>query len=216
MASAFLTPFLRDPRSHFGVSASVANRSYPGDDLVPAPRWSWTHGIEIDAPAETVWPWVAQIGADRGGFYSYQWLENVAGCDVRNAETVHPDWQVRVGDALRLHPKMPGLEIVACEPGKHFVAYGPPDVNAVANDAPWVAVTWTFFVEPLGRDRCRFISRYRCATSDHFSTRAAFGPTLLEPVGFAMDRRMLLGVKERAEGALAASARSLRTLGATS
>jgi len=63
----------------------------PGDERVPAPTSHWTHGIDIDAPAETVWPWIAQVGADKGGFYSHQWLENVAGCDVKNADRVHPE-----------------------------------------------------------------------------------------------------------------------------
>lgn len=105
---------------------------------------SGTHGVEIDAPAAAVWPWIAQIGADKGGFYSYQWLENLAGCDVRNAERVHPEWEVKVGDGLRLHPEMPAIPVV--------------DV----------------------------------------ATRLAYG-VAIEPIGFAMDRRMLLGVKERAE-----------------
>jgi hypothetical protein len=65
----------------------------------------------------------------------------------------------------------------------------------------WVEVTWLFLVEPLGQERCRVISRYRCATSDDFATRLQFGPTLVEPVSFAMDRRMLQGIKARAERA---------------
>jgi hypothetical protein len=61
-----------------------------------------------------------------------------------------------------------------------------------------VDTTWLFFLEPLGPNRCRFISRYRTATSEDLATRLAFGAAI-EPIGFAMDRRMLLGVKERAE-----------------
>jgi hypothetical protein len=90
MVAAMLTPFLRSGQRRWGVDEATAARSYPGDELVPAPTSHWTHGVEIDAPADAVWPWVAQIGADRGGFYSYQWLENVVGCDVRNAERIHP------------------------------------------------------------------------------------------------------------------------------
>jgi hypothetical protein len=64
-----------------------------------------------------------------------------------------------------------------------------------------VEVTWLFLLEPLDAERCRFISRYRCATSDDLATRLQYGPTLVEPIGFAMDRRMLLGIKQRAEHA---------------
>lgn len=199
MAAAFLTSFLRPSRSHWGVDAEVAARAYPGDELLPAPRWSWTHGVEIEAPAEAVWPWVAQIGADRAGFYSYQWLENLVGCAVNNAERIHPEWQAQKGDAFRLHPKSPALQIVTLIPGRALVAYGAPDEQARAAGRPWAAVTWLLFVEPLGPRRCRFISRYRCLTSDELASRLSLGPTFVEPIGFAMDRRMLLGVKERAE-----------------
>lgn len=199
MTIGLLAPFLRDRRSHWGVDEQVADRPHPGDDLVPSPRWSWTHGLEIDAPAEEVWPWVAQIGADRGGFYSYQWLENVAGCEVRNAETIHPEWEVRVGDRLVLHPGKAALPVVACERGRWFVAHAAADEIARAAGRPWVTASWLFEVEPLDSDRCRLISRYRADCSDDLVSRLRFGPALVEPVGFAMDRRMLLGVKQRAE-----------------
>lgn len=74
MAAAMLTPFLRSAQRQWDIDAATAARTYPGDERIPSPRAFWTHGIEIDAPVEAVWPWLAQIGADRGGFYSYQWL----------------------------------------------------------------------------------------------------------------------------------------------
>jgi len=196
MASSFLTPFLRRARNHWGLDQETSKRSYPGDELVAEPRWMWTHGIEIDAPADEVWPWVAQIGADRGGFYSYQWLENVAGCALRNAETIHPEWEVREGSSLLLHPKMPALPIVAVQPGRYFLAQGPR-----GEGKSWVEATWLFFVEAIDERRCRFISRYRVACSDDLATRLLYGAPVVEPIGFAMDRRMLLGVRERAERA---------------
>lgn len=201
MAAAFLTPFMRVERNHWGLTPELAARPYPGDQLVASPRWSWTHGVEIDAPAEEVWPWIAQLGADRGGFYSYQWLENVAGCGVRNAESIHASWAINPGDELRLHPKMPALEIASMERGRFFVAHSPTDAAARESGKPWAEASWLFLVEPLGERRCRLVSRYRCATSDDIATRLGFGAGIMEPVGFAMDRRMLLGVKSRVEGA---------------
>jgi hypothetical protein len=201
MAGDFLTPFLRRRRARWGLPADVAARALPGDDLVRHPRWGYTHGIDIDAPASAVWPWVAQIGADRGGFYSYQWLENLAGCRVRNAEAIHPEWEVRPADGLRLHPRVPPLPIAAIERGRHFVAYVAPDPQAAARGEPWVSASWLFLVEPTGPRRCRLISRYRVATSDDLGTRLGFGPFLIEPVSFEMDRRMLLGVRRRASAA---------------
>ncbi|MFI5076828.1 MAG: hypothetical protein ACHQRO_05775 [Vicinamibacteria bacterium] len=199
MAWAFLTPFLRGRRDRWGFDRESAARPLPGDELVPTPGWSWTHGVEIDAPPAAVWPWVAQIGADRGGFYSYQWLENLAGCRLRNAERIHPEWQVRPGGRIVLHPAVPALPIAAVDSGRFFVAHAPASADAVAAGAPWVAISWLFLVEPLDRGRSRFVSRYRVACSDSLRARLAFGPALVEPIGAEMDRRMLLGVKARAE-----------------
>jgi hypothetical protein len=199
MCLAFAAPFTRLERSHWGLPAEAAARTLPGDDRVAAPRWSWTHAVEIDASAAEVWPWVAQIGATRGGFYSYQWLENLVGCDVRNAETLHPEWVAKIGDDFFLHPKTPALKVVELQPGRSLVVYGAPDDAAHAAGKPWVAASWLFFIEPLGDRRCRLVSRYRVAYSDDLTMQLSFGPSLLEPVGFVMDRRMLLGIKARSE-----------------
>jgi hypothetical protein len=193
------TPFLRGVRSHWGVDETTAARRLPGDELVPEPRWSWTHGVEIDATPGEVWPWIAQMGADKGGFYSYEWLENLAGCGIHNAETTRAEWEVRPGDAMMLHPKMPKLRVAGVEPGWWFVVEGAADLAAKRDGKPWVAVSWLFYLEPLDGGRTRFVSRFRSRASDDFLTRLQFGPYLTESVGFVMDRRMLLGVKERVE-----------------
>jgi hypothetical protein len=201
IVAALLTPFLREARSRWGLTPELAARTLPGDEFIEEPRWSWTHGIEIEASAIQVWPWVAQIGADRAGFYSYQWLENLAGCEISNAESIHPEWQAKLGDPLLLHPhpEAPRLTIAALEPGRYLVAQAPADSSARERGEPWAAASWLFLVEPLGERRSRLISRFRAESSDDLATRLGFGPTLMEPVGFVMDRRMLLGVKERAE-----------------
>lgn len=201
IAAALLTPFLRARREHWGVPSDDLGRTYPGDGLVRTPRWSWAHAVEIAAPRALVWPWIAQIGADRGGFYSYQWLENLVGCALSNAETVHPEWEITLGAELRLHPRMPGLRVVALERERYFVAHGPADPAARLAHAPWAEVSWAFVLESLEGGRCRLTSRYRAACSDDLATRLSLGPALLEPVSFAMDRRMLLGIKERVERA---------------
>jgi hypothetical protein len=92
---------------------------------------------------------------------------------------------------------MPPLAIVEVSPGRHFVVYAAPAPNSTR----WAAASWAFFVEPLGDHRCRLVSRYRIACSDDLAMRISMGPALMEPIGFAMDRQMLLGVKERAERA---------------
>lgn len=199
IAFALATPFLRTRRTRFGAGEDGATRALPGDELIREPRWQFTHATEIDAPAEQVWPWIAQIGGDRAGFYSYQWLENLAGCALRNAETIRPEWQLHEGDRLVLHPRVPPIPIVRVEPGRYFLAYAAADPALRAAGKPFTEASWLFMLEPLGPERCRLFSRYRCASSDDLATRLSFGPALLEPISFAMDRELLRGVKRRAE-----------------
>jgi hypothetical protein len=195
---ALVSPW-REARSHHGLDPETAARTLPGDELVRDPRWSWTHGIEIDASASQVWPWITQIGATKAGFYSYQWLENLAGCELENAEVIHPEWETKLGDDLFLHPSMAPLKVVKVDRGSCLVAYCAPDRASQAAGEPWVAASWLFFVEALSPRRCRLVSRYRVAYSDDLVTTLSLGRSLLEPIGFAMDRRMLIGVKTRAE-----------------
>jgi hypothetical protein len=192
-------PFLRSARSHWGMTEAEAQRPFPGDQLVPETTWSWTHAVEIDATPERAWRWVAQLGADRAGFYSYQWLENLAGCELRNADAVHPEWELRKGDTLVLHPKVPPLRIAEVERGRYFVAHAPADSLSRAAGKPWAAVSWLFMLEPRPNGRCRLISRYRMICSADLATRLTLGPTFVEPISFAMDRRLLLGIKDRVE-----------------
>jgi len=214
IAAALLTPFLRPRRLSWGADTATAHRSFPGDDLVAQPRWAWTHAVEIHAPAEAIWPWVAQIGADRAGFYSYQWLENLVGCHMRNTDVIHPDWAQRAGGSLMLHPKAPPLAIVAVEDGRSLLAYMAPTQNLSAH-APttrWMKASWLFLVQPRGAERCQLISRYRCATSNDVASKLQFGAALIEPISFAMDRRMLIGIKQRAERTSASSLAARRAV----
>ena len=193
MALDLVTPFLREKRSHWGTSAQEAAARWPGDERVPTPKWSWTHGVEIGRPVEAVWPWLAQIGLQKGGFYSYQWLENLAGCGVQNADHLHPQWQApQVGEDFRLHPDMPPLRVVEVQERAWLL---------VASEAPGpAAASWLFLVQPRGLGACRVISRFRSDYDDtRLADRLAYGPWLTEAIGFMMDRRMLLGIKERAE-----------------
>lgn len=196
-----ITPMLRRRRSHWGLDESSAARAYPGDEYVPNPQWYWTHGIEIDAPPARVWPWIAQIGQDKAGFYSYQWLENLAGSDIQNADHLHAEWQqIQAGGGLRLHKNMEPMRIMAAEPGQWFVAHIrlDPKGNNAGEPKSFAALSWLFFIEALDNGlRSRVISRFRADYSQDWAMRLSFGPLLTESVGFVMDRRMLLGIKER-------------------
>lgn len=204
MLANLATPFLRPIRSHWGVSEEIAKRVYPGDGAVPEPQWSWTHGIEIAAPVQQVWPWVVQLGQDKAGFYSYQGLENLVGCHVHNSSVIHPEWQaLKPGDGFRLHPTIV-FEVQEVLANHYFwvaSAIDPHSGQPPAADRQTQALkaSWLFWLEALDNKRCRMISRYRVAYSLESMNRIFFGPGLMEPIGFVMDRRMLEGIKARVE-----------------
>jgi hypothetical protein len=172
-----IRPWLR----RWGATAEEARRPLPGDDLVPNTAIDLTWSVTIDAPVEKVWPWLAQIGQDRGGFYSYAWLENLAGCQMRNADRIHPEWQHRdVGEQMMLHPSF-GLKVARFEPNRALVLDG-----------------WgSFVLEPIDEHRTRLISRSRVPRGWAALSYALF----LEIPHFVMQREMLLGIKQRAERA---------------
>lgn len=123
------------------------------------------------------------------------------GCKLHNADSIHPEWALKVGDALLMHPKVPPLPVVALEPPRYWQCWGAPDERARSEGRPWVTASWLFFLEPLPEGRTRFISRFRSDCSDDLPTRLASDVYPIEALGFAMDRKMLLGVKARAEQA---------------
>jgi hypothetical protein len=163
----------------WGATENELQKSLPGDDSVSDPGSQSTRAVTIEAPVEEVWPWLAQIGQDRGGFYSYEWLENLAGCRMRNADRIHPEWQEReVGEKVFLHPAN-GLDVVLFEPKRALTLNG------------WGA----FVLEPINERQTRLIARGR----GRRGIASVAYALLLEIPHFIMERRMLLGIKERAE-----------------
>lgn len=196
----------------WGSTAAERSTSYPGDELIPEPADEVTRSVSIDAPPDVVWQWLVQIGQDRGGLYSYDWLENLFGLDIHSAEEIREEWQhLDVGDSVVLVPAgQLGLEdgyvlgVAAVEPDHHLVLRQAPPEH------PWNAV-WTFIIEPDGPGRSRLISRSRSELPQ--GKAAMLQRTLtatMEPITSVMTRRMLLGIKARAEGSQPHEATSAR------
>lgn len=178
-AAAGYHRLLRPWMCRWGATDAELAQTLPGDEACPDPGSEQTHAIAIDAPAHDVWPWIAQLGQDRGGFYSYTFLENLAGCRMRNADHVHPEWQERnVGETVLLHPAG-GLKILRIEP------------RAIVFEGGWALA-----LEPDGPNRCRLLARFRVPRG-----AASVGyALLLELPHFLMERKMLLEIKRRSEG----------------
>jgi hypothetical protein len=209
MGAHILLPFLHAWRVHWGTTRQEMGRAWLGDELVPHPRGGFTHAITIHAPVSQVYPWVAQIGQDKGGFYSYEFLENLIGCNIHNADRLLPGCQeVKPGDILWLHPKA-GVPIEQVEEGRGFVmhgllntANGEPVPPGAPVPAGFVNVSWLFYLyEIAGGRSTRFISRWRLDYPPGFKNELINGRWLLEPVASVMDFKMLKGVRQRAESA---------------
>jgi hypothetical protein len=178
-ATALYVLVIRPWHLRWGAEPEDEKRELPGDEGLPEGGTRILHAVTIDAPVDEVWPWLAQLGQDRGGFYSYEWLENLAGCEMKNADRIHPEWQHReLGETVHLHPAG-GLKVTVFEPGRALGLDG-----------------WgTFALEPVGAGRTRLIARGGVPRG----VRAAGYAMLMEIPHFLMERRMLLGIKQRAE-----------------
>jgi hypothetical protein len=180
----------------WGATDEELNIALPGDELVPDADLTATRAVTVEAGADAVWPWIAQLGQGRGGFYSYDFLENLAGLDIHSAERVVPEWQaIEVGDEVKFHPEG-GMTAAVVEPGRVLVLRG-----GMPGTPPF-DFAWAFVVrgQPDGTTRLVARERYRYLRW--------WAPLLVEPVEFislVMSRRMLRGIKERAERAVVAS-----------
>jgi hypothetical protein len=168
----------------WGATADEAEARLPGDELLEDASGVATRAISIDAPVSDVWPWVAQMGpSPRGGAYTYDWIENLLGLNMHSADSVLPDYQhPRVGDRFGLGANRMTFELVEPE---HVLAMR-------SADGDWV---WSFVLDD--RDRgTRLISRNRFRLP---RLRDRVGMLPMEPGSLLMERKMLHGIKERAE-----------------
>lgn len=197
------SPLLRDWYNRWGATEAETRRALPGDDLVPHPILGYTRAITIATPVERVWPWLAQIGQGRGGLYSYDGLENLVGCQIHSVERILPEHQnPQVGEPIRLGPPgYPCFAVAAVEPPTILTLVsadpqtGQPTQPGERSQKAYSHATWQFCLEPAGAGRTRLLVRQRL----DFNPDMAWIWRLTEPVGFVMERRMLLGIRSRAE-----------------
>jgi hypothetical protein len=192
------TPFVRRRRLQWGTVGTEATGALPGDELVPEPKWSYTLAVAVDASPEAVWPWIAQIGQGRGGFYSYQALENLVGCKITNTIEILPNLQhPEVGDGIHLHPATPPIRIEIVDPPNVLVLFGSP--ADIGTEESWGVSTWQLIVNPSPHGGSRFLTRGRYDHSPDWKGRLAFGPFPIEVITFVMSRKMMLEIKRLAE-----------------
>ena len=190
---------------NWGTTKEECETPLPGDELVGGPAVQTTEGVWIDAPASAVWPWLVQMGQDRGGLYSYESLENLIGLQYRNADRIHPEWQqLAVGDVVRLVPRgWMGLRDGMALPVAQLIEGQSIVLRQTPPKFPFDGV-WSFHVQPRWEDRCRLLVRSR---SRMRLPGEVVGAELAGPVTALMTRGMLLGIKRRAEAAWQSTAK---------
>jgi hypothetical protein len=199
-----LSPLLRSGRMRWGATEEEARRPLPGDEMSPHPKWVATRAVTIHAPADRVWKWLVQLGCKRGGWYSYDLLDNGGKPSV---DRIEPALQnLKVGDTLPMTPDgkmaMPVREI---DPGRALVLGGTIDSktgkDGDINDPnlreyfSWVI---SYALRPIDANTTRLISRNHADWNPSFANQVAFD-FFVETFSFVMERKMMLGIKERAE-----------------
>ena len=170
-----------------------------GDDLIPNADLSATRAIAIRVSADHVWPWIAQLGQGRGGFYSYDFLENLAGCQIHSADRIVPEWQdIAVGDAVMFAPKA-GLTVASLERGRSLVLRGGAPLGRV--ESPY-DFTWAFVLRAEPDESTRLLVRERYTYTRRWA-RLVVEPT--EILSTLMSHKMLRGIRDRAERTVAPS-----------
>jgi hypothetical protein len=172
--------------------------SLPGDDLIGRADMIATRAITIHAAADQIWPWIAQLGQGRAGFYSHDWLENLVGCNIHSSNRILLELQdIKVGDEIRLAPQV-GLAVAFVEQGRSLVLRGGIPMGKRA--APY-DFTWAFTLREQADGTTRLLVRER-----YVYTRA-WARLIVEPtelLSFVMSQKMLRGIRDRAERIAAA------------
>lgn len=192
LVAALYWRVIRHWMANWGATEAECVMPLPGDELVPEPQSIVTHAITINAPPSAVWPWLLQFGQERGGFYSYQRLENLIGCDIHNFYQIDPDRQITaIGERVSLGAtdQFPHYIVNAIEPEHALVLLGEDDD---------LRTTWQYVLEPAGTDQTRLLIRSRFSRSPGLGPWLVYG-VLMPPAHFIMEHKMMRTIKRLAE-----------------
>jgi hypothetical protein len=182
--------------NRWGTTPADLSRVMAGDGLLDNATYSGTMAVVVNAKPAHIWPWLVQIGYQRGGLYSYDWLDRLFGyLDRPSATRILPEFQhLAVGDTIPLG-QGPSWPVAVIEPNRALVL----DMRNLGG-FDWV---WQFGLYPIDESHTQLVSRSRVRTQTTWARLATYA---IEPAGFLMTRRMLLGLKQRAEGLRASMA----------
>jgi hypothetical protein len=175
----------------WGSTDSERVARLPGDDVEPAATYVTTRAVTIEAPAVDVWPWLVQMGQDRAGFYTHNWVERLLRSGIPDVQTLHAEWQhIAVGDLMRTNHDMGdkalGWPVLAVYPGRALVLQ--------SRGLP--RGTYAFVLQRIDERRTRLIVRDRAAWR---RWEWPFAVLVYEPLHGYMETGLLTGLRERAE-----------------
>lgn len=192
-------PFSRRWLGNWGATELECARTWAGDALTPSATETFTRAIDIDAPAEVVWPWVVQFGLDRAGFYSYELLERMVGIPVKNVEIILPDCQsLKLGEEIKLHPNTPGIPVGSFSETRH-ICFGQTGNTTTATPDP--RRSWSIYIESYKQKSCRLILRSCIEELREPTLGKKLGLAFEEPIDFLMEQRMLRTIRRLVESA---------------
>ncbi len=172
-------------QQQWGATAEEVAQAMPGDEIVETPVLTATRALTIEATPGKVWPWLVQMGYGRAGFYSYDWVDNSR---RHSAERIIPELQfLQVGDAIPTAPKQ-GLTVAKMEPSRLLL---------LTLREPQIQLSLAITLREIGVDRTRLIVRLRL--NYRWGVRRSLYFRLFEPGDFVMMRKLMLGIKRRAE-----------------
>ncbi len=188
---------------NWGATADEVAGCYPGDDLIADPDGGATMATTLAAPPEEVWPWLVQMGGDRGGWYSWDWIDNHG---EPSADRIVPEWQhLEQGQELYRVPKGPtnSFTVAVLEPNRTLVLHSSYDltgrsVEASPNRPPRAGIEgiWGFHLRPAPGHRTRLVSRTRGRNHPRLLT-GPLGLLVFEPVHFIMQTRQFHNLRSR-------------------
>jgi len=189
-------PLIQPWHLRYGATDAEVQAALPGDAILTDQVTQATRAIDVHAPAAQAWPWLLQLGQGRGGLYSYDWLENLVGCDIHTLSVIVPDLQnLKQGDTIKIgnFAALPYYRVALIEPQRALVLRVVDAKTGLDGSS-----TWGFYLDEHSPTLTRLIIRHRDVTAVNSTDKVI--NAIFEPISFVMEQKMLRGLRDHAEG----------------
>jgi len=188
-------PLIQPWHLRYGATDAEVQAALPGDELITGEVSQATRAIDVHAPAAQAWPWLLQLGQGRGGLYSYDWLENLVGCNIHTLSVIVPDLQnLKVGDVIKIgnFAALPYYRVALIEPQRALVLRVVDAKTGLDGSS-----TWGFYLVEQSSTLTRLVIRHRDVSAVNSTDKVI--NAIFEPISFVMEQKMLVGLRDHAE-----------------